>query len=256
MSTHAGRPATLAFLILSLVATPTLSADDSARAIFNEANALYAQKRYEEAANLYWDLVQDGVESPSLYYNLANAFYKCGKVGRAIQYYEKAKKLLPRDRDVAENLAFGRKQVAEARPDEGLAKAILERTVFAFTVGELVAAESVSVLLFSALGILAMSVHRRTWKKGITISLLLSGSLLVLSLLFLSVHLVNGRTTRAIIVEDRVEAMSGPGEDFVRVLSIPEGTMVWVDEKRGGWSLIHLATGRGGWVRHTSLGII
>jgi hypothetical protein len=256
MMTHAGPWGKTALLVLSCIVSTPLRADSSPKVRFEEANALYAEKRFEEASEIYSGLADEGVESPELYYNLGNAFYKSGKIGRAIQFYEKAKRLLPRDRDVLDNLSFARKRVAGAEEDQSFTRTLLERTVFAFTVRELVVVESVSVFLFALFGLLALRTHKRIWRRTIHTSLVLTGSLVALSLLCLTVHLASGRTTMAIVVEERVEAMSGPGDDYVKVLSIPEGTTVWVDEERNEWRLIHLGTGRGGWVRTRALGVV
>jgi uncharacterized protein YgiM (DUF1202 family) len=96
---------------------------------------------------------------------------------------------------------------------------------------------------------------RRRITRTLRLGLVLVACLVCVSLLFLSVHLLTGRTATAVIL-DRVEATSGPGHDYVRILSIPEGTMVWVDEARDDWRLIHLSTGRGGWVRNDHLGLL
>jgi hypothetical protein len=241
-------------LIFFCVVASSLGAEESVRARFDEANGLYAGKRYAEALEIYSELVREGVQSPQLYYNLGNAHYKCGKIGRAIQYYEKARKLLPRDRDISENLAFAKRQVSGEEENPGFLRMILSGTVFSFTVKELVALESASALLLSVCGVIAVRARARI--PGIVrVGLVVFGILVLVSLLFLSVHFLTGRTDRAIVLE-RVEAMSGPGDDFVRILSIPEGTMVWVDEERENWRLIHLATGRGGWVRNDGLGLI
>jgi tetratricopeptide (TPR) repeat protein len=78
---------------------------------FDAANKLYAQNKFTEAAAAYLKLIETGSVSPALYFNLGNAFFKSGQIGRAIAAYQQAAALTPRDPDVRANLQFARKQV-------------------------------------------------------------------------------------------------------------------------------------------------
>ena len=56
--------------------------------------------------------------SAALYFNLGNALFKSGQIGRAIVNYRLAGQLAPRDPDIRANLRFARNHVdgADARP--------------------------------------------------------------------------------------------------------------------------------------------
>src|SRR5690606_3967693 len=60
----------------------------------------------DKAIEVYKDLINSGFEGTSLYYNLGNSYYRTGKIGLAILYYEKALKLSPGDEDIRHNLAL------------------------------------------------------------------------------------------------------------------------------------------------------
>ncbi len=81
--------------------------------VFAHGNALYEQGDYEGAIEQYSSLVDKGVTDTDLYYNLANSYYKTGDFGRAVLFYERARRLAPRDRDVRENLALVRAQLRD-----------------------------------------------------------------------------------------------------------------------------------------------
>src|SRR4030095_9977885 len=49
--------------------------------------------------------------SPALWFNLGNACFKSGQIGRAIVAYRRAENSTPRDPDVRANLKFARNQV-------------------------------------------------------------------------------------------------------------------------------------------------
>jgi len=78
---------------------------------FDFANKLYEQGKFAEAASAYEKLLRSGKASLALYYNLGNAFFKAGQLGRALAAYHQAEQLAPRDPDLRANLRFARNQV-------------------------------------------------------------------------------------------------------------------------------------------------
>ena len=62
--------------------------------------------------------MQDG----RLYYNLGNACFKSGKLGEAILWYERARRLLPHDEDIEANLRFANlvKKDRDPQTEDGL----------------------------------------------------------------------------------------------------------------------------------------
>ena len=52
----------------------------------------------------YEQVSKNGYESPALYYNLGNCYFKLHNLPAAILSYERARRLAPRDEDIAYNL--------------------------------------------------------------------------------------------------------------------------------------------------------
>src|SRR5205807_2224324 len=77
-----------------------------------QANKLYEQGKYGEAAAAYEKLARADPTSPALYFNLGNAWFKAGQSGRAIAAYRQAERLAPRDPNLRFNLNFVRKKVS------------------------------------------------------------------------------------------------------------------------------------------------
>ena len=107
------------FLLISLTALAVLQCNDlsaqrsfSDSGLFAQANDLYQQADYEQAAELYEQCV---AESPSAeaYYNLGNAYFKQGNLSHAILAYERSLRLNPRDKDCKHNLAFAKTQIID-----------------------------------------------------------------------------------------------------------------------------------------------
>src|SRR5437016_10054483 len=107
-----------AMLVTFLAASSRAENRDSA---FDQANKLYEQGKYSEAAAAYESLLASAPDSAALYFNLGNAWYKAGQSGRAIAAYRHAEKLAPRDPNLRFNLNIVRKKVSgsDSVPSEG-----------------------------------------------------------------------------------------------------------------------------------------
>src|SRR5438132_12459707 len=64
--------------VFFLLAFPFALPAASPNAEFEQANKLYEQGKFKEAAAAYQSLIDRGAESPTIYYNLGNAWYKAG----------------------------------------------------------------------------------------------------------------------------------------------------------------------------------
>src|SRR4051812_33759765 len=95
----------VAIALIGFAGRPLWAANEDLSAKANEA---YAQKRYEEAANGYQELVRSGHWNATTFYNLGNARYRLGDFGQAILNYERALTLEPRHPEANANLQLAR----------------------------------------------------------------------------------------------------------------------------------------------------
>lgn len=229
---------------------PTAAPIDPAEAtrIFKDANAYYAEGRYEEAASLYERILARGFENADVRYNLGNASYKGGHLGRAVLAYERALKLDPEHDDARANLEF----VRAILPDRqtvvgGPTSAVFERIYARMTVDR--AAVLATVFYFALVAALMLIVLRRFRGLWLSRVAVVAGTALAISLLMIGVKVGEARTHReGIIVETEVGVRTGPGEDFVLEFKLHEGTKVREKEVRGEWTRISVAgTDLEGW---------
>src|SRR6266704_889866 len=96
--------------VLMLLLSSGWSRAENLTSAFEAANKLYEQGKHSEAAANYEKLIQTGWVSAALYFNLGNALFKSGQIGRAIAAYRQAQQITPRDPDVRANLQFARNQ--------------------------------------------------------------------------------------------------------------------------------------------------
>src|SRR5436190_4253923 len=92
------------FIILVLLTTTSLSS--SANDLLRKAEKAYDSKNYAEAVRDYEKLITEGFRSYQLYFNLGNSYYRNNELGKAIYYYELARKMEPNDEDVRINLGI------------------------------------------------------------------------------------------------------------------------------------------------------
>ncbi len=83
----------------------------SPSAAFDEANRLFEQGRYGAAADAYELLWKDGQTTVAVLFNLGNARFRNGEIGRAVGAYLHARRLAPRDAGVQANLLLARRSV-------------------------------------------------------------------------------------------------------------------------------------------------
>jgi len=81
---------------------------DSVAVHWRDGIQAYQQGRYQHATDRFQRVVAAGFESTALYYNLGNAFYRLGETGRAIQHFEKARRLEPGNARIGHNLEMAR----------------------------------------------------------------------------------------------------------------------------------------------------
>ena len=110
------------------VAAGEAAAAESLEGLFDEANAAFWNGEYDRAAELYARLEELGARSSALSYNRATAEARRGRLGVAIQHYERALRRDPGHEDAVHNLAVLREFIArrasEAGRDADLAPAV------------------------------------------------------------------------------------------------------------------------------------
>ncbi len=255
---------------------PTAGEASRFREAFAKGNALYEQGNFTGAIEQYATLADAGVADKDLFYNLANAYYKQDDFGRAVLFYERARRLAPRDRDVRDNLALVRTQLRDkqfVRDKNRLVRAAvwLHDNLNA---REMALLGSVCYLVLCLLGIVFVfrdsAAVSRAYRRlsyispgrlaglGKTQDLLVA--LIIVSLLFLSTSFSayrktsqeNGRRV-AVVVEPEAAVHSGPMEETTLQFKIHEGTLVRIRDARNAWVRINLPGGLSGWVSASAI---
>jgi hypothetical protein len=229
--------------ILSLLfCTTTINASEVQNS-FKDANRLHSEQRYEEAAKVYEYLIDNKkTKNASVYYNLANSYYKIDKIGLAILNYEKALLLAPRDKEIKENLAIANAKTIDAIKDD----LPFVRSIIKSAFGYISYSEISNIYFYFLLLMIVLLII----KIRIT-SLMPSTYLYIVFILFIISSMIFGvkyygyeTNLRGIVVIDKVSANSGPGQDFQKLFDIHEGTKVKIVKERNEWIRVVVNTHR------------
>jgi tetratricopeptide (TPR) repeat protein len=219
------------------------------QSLFAEGVTAYEQGEFQAAIAAWEQRVRAGRADAATYYNLGNAYFKAGWLGRAVLNWERARRLDPRDRDTLENLDFARRLLVDEVPrSDGTLARWLERLGGAVSFEETALG---GLALWTLLGlaglaaILAGGLKRR--------AALAAGGVLLTMLLALSPilgwHLWRlGESGDAVVLVVSVDVRSGPGERYTSVFTVHEGLMLRVRQSASGWYRVSLPDGLGGWL--------
>jgi tetratricopeptide (TPR) repeat protein len=256
-----GWTAAIAPALAALLASMSSGAAEDARpfepyAVFFQGNTAYREGRYDDAIREYQQVVDAGYESGSLYFNLANAEFKSGRIGAAVRDYERARRLLPRDPDVRANLRYAIEQAGVDPVEPPLWKRIAFPLAGALTTGELAPIIALLWLAFWATLAVALIVaplrpawRRVAWAMGLLLAFFASN---------LAVRVWDSELTRRAVVTAGGETAVRfePAESGTEHFRAREGDLLVVGGESGDWYRVERGDGRRGWIPSGALGLV
>ena len=229
-------------------------------AFFDEGNRRYQEGDYAGAIELYERILESGLESGELHYNLGNAWFRLGELGPAILHYERARRIMPRDGDLGANLELARAlTVDQVTPLPGfwlfrvarwwvdlLSRPALLAVV---TLAWLTAMTALIAAILGRGGPLLAWSGRVAATAGV--------ATLMFGLSLAARELALGRPDEAVIMAAEAAVHSAPSDDpALLIFTVHEGTKVRVERRSDEWVEIVLEDGKVGWVRSGRLTLI
>ena len=234
------------------LATPQEAAPAPAPADrFQAGNRLYQAGDHAGALDAWLGLHEDGFESGELHYNIGNAYFRLGELGRAILFYERARVALPRDESVRTNLELARSLTADQiTPLPGFwVPRVVGWAVQVVPRGWLIA-----VLALGYLGLASVLLYRLLstgppyWTRHAAVAA--AALTLVVGTNLLIREFGIGRAERGVILQTEAAVQSAPSDDpSLQLFTIHEGAVVRIDRRSSDWLEIVLEDGKVGWVR-------
>ena len=239
------------YILLFILTFQFALANESIDATFKKANNLYNKGDYEQAVRSFESIVNQGSESADLYFNIANCYYKLGKVAPSIYNYEKALLLNPDDEAIQTNLSFAQKMAIDdikILPEVGFKKILKEYTrVFHYDTWAWIAVFIAFLSLLSFLGYYfgTTVLLKRTF---FTLFLLfLVGIGIAVFSAFLQKKWVSNYNP-AIVFAESTTLKAAPKTSSEDVVTLHEGTKVFVLETLGNWSQVELTDKTIAWI--------
>lgn len=221
---------------------------------FYLANSFYEQANYDEAIKQYNSILESGLESGNLYYNLGNCFFKKQELGRALLNYEKARRLIPKDLDLESNYEYACSLIKDGAVAFGksLPCKVLNSLFEKFTVDGL-------TILLSAFYILILvsiliSLFLKPVRKQVLIFAVFMGLFFIAGFIGLKgkIALLH---KEAIVISKQADAKFEPIDKATTHFTLYEGMKVEIISSKDSWYKVKRQDTKSGWVENSALSI-
>jgi tetratricopeptide (TPR) repeat protein len=233
-----------------LFVAPSLRADDAAG--FEAANKLYEQNKYAQAAAAYEKLIQTCSPSETLYFNVGNAWFKAGQVGRAIAAWRQGERLAPRDPSLRFNLQFARRKVSGSdSPASGWQRALTALTLNEWSI-------LTSVALWLWLVLLAIREARPLWRPALRGYTATAGATVFVLVACVAAAASFGlRANSAVVIVPEAIVRTGPLEEARMLHQFRDGVEVEILDRKElnvgdhsqAWLQVRDSANRTGWLK-------
>jgi len=247
------------FILSSFTATQASELTTHYDSIYSLGNTAYQQQKFDTALQSYMAIVESGLESTDLYFNIGNSYYKLNQPTQAILYYEKALKLSPQGKDIQYNLSLANKLIVdkiETLPTpfytewwNGLVNSLSMDTF-----GNL----SIAFIILAMFGLFVFLrtntvMIKRTSFYLLIVFLLASGTTYLFAN---SQYNQNFNTQHAIVFSTRTNIYSAPNTTSTVLFVVHDGLKVKILKTEQQWMNIMLPDGSIGWIPEEALVVI
>jgi tetratricopeptide (TPR) repeat protein len=214
---------------------------------FETANRLYEQGKFPDAIAAYQKILSEKGGSAPLYFNLGNAFFKNGQIGKAIYSYRMAELLDPRDPDVRANLRFARNTVA-GTSSSPLARDWMQYLTLKEWTG---IAAGFIWLWFGLLFLREVKPNLVPALRGYTAT---AGGAALLGVVLLSFALyVRYSQPQAIVIVRESVVRLGPLEESQSAFTARDGSELTITDQNADWLQVRDSSRHVGWVLKKSV---
>ncbi|MCQ9206502.1 MAG: tetratricopeptide repeat protein [Omnitrophica bacterium] len=245
------------FLILTFAAPAYCATKDTARLLILEGNARYSEEKFEEAIAEYEKVLSMGYESGPFYYNLGNAYFKHGELGRAILNYLRAARLMPQEADLKANLNYARSLVKNGRVTLG-------RNWYArlfFALADSFSLDSITFVFMILYFTLALLVILAITKTGPgKVYLYVNSALFAVLIISVSLFAIKYKKEilekEAVCVVERSDSKFEPSIGGTTFFTLNEGEPITVTASKKDWVKIRRQDGKQGWIKRTDIDLL
>ncbi len=225
-------------------------------ALWDLANTAYINGDYRTATETYERILGEGLSSVKLYYNLANAYFKEDRLGKAILYYHRALREAPGSSDIRYNLS-----VAEARTKDNIAQIpefFLTQWLRDIRHAMSCTAWTVLSLVALAIGLAALMsfllAQRMPLRKAGFYATLAGAAMFLLASWFAAGERREMLDdTQAVVMNSSAVVKSSPDKSSTDLFVLHEGTLVKISDTLENWCEVTIADGKKGWIEQRAI---
>jgi len=217
---------------------------------FERGNRFYEERHFDSAITLYSGIIDSGVESAAIYFNLGNSHFKNGDLGHAVLSYLRAQRLDPTDDDISANLelaqSFTSLQMADVPLNPG--RTFLNKLLLPLRLDTLAWISSALFILFILFLIVRFGLgQRRQLVRTATVFtiILLIFSSLATTWKYRESHV----RQHAVIVSETSPIHTGPSEQADIDFEGASGLVVEIIGETEDFFHVRLENTRSGWIK-------
>lgn len=250
------------FLVLTTILTITsqsIFAQDNNKSVIDSANLYYSEAKYEKAIELYNSVIDNGLDSAELYYNIGNAYFKNNDIAYAILYFEKAKKLQPNNDDINFNLEVANSRISDKIEEipELFYKKWWKSLTNLYSVDTWAKISIFAISFFFVFALIYFLSKKVPLRKFSFYSGIILIIIFIISInVSLKKHKSSIKQNEGIIFTPSITVKSSPNKNSVDLFLVHEGTKIKVIDKLGEWFEIKIANGSEGWLKKNHLKMI
>ena len=226
----------------------------------SEAETAYRQNNFAESIKLYESEIgkykEIKQESPELYYNLGNAYFRDNQIAKAILNYERALLLDPGDSDIRHNLRFVKTKIEDKidSADSFFINQWIRSIQNLYTANRWA---TIGIVLFLALIIAVgsymistqITLRKISFYSGIV---LLAMVIVANAFAFKQKNKIVNRST-GIVMSASVSIYTSPDAHSQELFRLHEGSKVRIKREEGNWFEIVIANGSVGWLQKKNI---
>jgi len=219
---------------------------------FYKANIAYEQGKFDEAIKGYEKSLNTGIESGNIYYNLGNAYFKKGEIGKAMLNYKRAQRIIGQDSDLKANMDHIRSVI---EPQVTVRSGFF--TKFYTNIIKDLSIDGLTVflmVLYLFIFLMAVSfLFIRSARSYIKLPLIACCIIFVLAVTGFFIKISQKNQPWAVILDKEVDVRYEPFDSATVYFKIYQGHEALFLKAKGGWAFIKRPDGKVGWIKASSI---
>ena len=243
------------FLLLFFIGIPLFAVEEGISQYYKNGMDAYKKGQYDLAIQEFESILSNNWDSPELYYNLGNAFFRSGNTAGAVWAFESCLNLSPIHSAAKYNLKLANLKVIDRM---GLPEPPLYLQWYLGLKEQFTPTTWINITLFILL-LFSLSV---TVNRLFLFSLVQNLRGVILAIFFISLFLTfhtiwtDNSLNLGVIYSLKAEVRSEPNTFSTRLFEVHEGLKVSINQLENDWVEIELLDGKTGWITENQIRLI